>query len=45
MSFIDEAVTKPIPISSSVGPQKLSGKEPMTAAGSENEKFAQQQPL
>ena len=42
MSSIDEALTHPVPILSSVEPQKLSGKEPMAAAGSENEKFAEQ---
>ncbi|KAF7181492.1 hypothetical protein CNMCM7691_000710 [Aspergillus felis] len=42
MSFIDEAVTHPVPILSSVEPQKVSGKEPMAAAGSENAKFALQ---
>lgn len=42
MSSIDEALTHPVPILSSVELQKLSGKEPVAAAGSENEKFAEQ---
>ena len=42
MSFIDEALTRPVPIPSSIEPQKLSDNEPMAAAGSENEKSAEQ---
>jgi hypothetical protein len=42
MSSIDETVTHPVPIVSSFELQKLSGKEPMAAAGSESENFAQQ---
>ena len=42
MSYIDETLTHPVPILSSVEPQNLSGKEPKAAAGSENEKFAEQ---
>lgn len=42
MSSIDEALIHPVPALSSVEPQKLSGKEPIAAAGSEHEKFAEQ---
>ncbi|OQD99560.1 hypothetical protein PENSOL_c006G00089 [Penicillium solitum] len=42
MPFIDEALTHPVHILSSVEPQKVSGKEPLAAAGSENEDFAEQ---
>ena len=42
MSSIDGALTHPVPILSSVEPQKLSGKESMAEAGGENEKFAEQ---
>jgi hypothetical protein len=42
LSSIDEALTHPVPILSSVEPQKLSGKEPIAAAGSKNEKPAEQ---
>lgn len=41
MSFIDEALSHPVPILPSVEPQKLSGKELLAAAGSKNEKFAE----
>jgi hypothetical protein len=41
MSFIKDAITHPVPILSSVEPHNLLGKEPMAAAGSDNEKFAQ----
>lgn len=42
MSFIDEAVTHPVPILSSLELQKVPGKEPVAAAGSENERTAEQ---
>ena len=42
MSSIDETLIHSVPALSLVEPQKLSGKEPMAAAGSENEKFAEQ---
>lgn len=44
MSSLNDTVdtlTHPITIFSSVEPQKLSSKGPITAAGSENEKFAE----
>ena len=42
MSFIDGAATHPVPILSSLDLQKVPGKEPVAAAGSENEKTAEQ---
>jgi hypothetical protein len=42
MSSIDGALIHPVPILSSVEPHKLPGKAPMAAAGSEDEKFAEQ---
>ena len=42
MSSIDEALIHPVPALFSVEPQKLSGKEPVAAAGRENEKFDEQ---
>jgi hypothetical protein len=42
MSFIDGAVTHPVPILSSLDPQKASGKESVAASGSEDEKTAEQ---
>lgn len=42
MSFINEDLTHPVPILSSIESQNLSGKEPKAAAGSEDEKFAEQ---
>ena len=42
MSFTDEALTHPVHILSSVEPQKLLAKEPMAAAGSEDEKVLEQ---
>jgi hypothetical protein len=42
MSFIDGAVTHPVPILSSIELQKVPGNEPVAAAGSENEKTTEQ---
>ncbi|RAL07669.1 MFS general substrate transporter [Aspergillus homomorphus CBS 101889] len=42
MSFIDEAVTHPVPLLSAIEPRTLSGKESIAAAGRENEKLAEQ---
>ena len=42
MSSINDAHINPVPACSSVEPQKLPAKEPMPAAGSEDEKLAEQ---
>ena len=42
MSCIDETLTHSVPILSSIEQQNLSGKEPIAAVGSQNEKFVEQ---
>lgn len=42
MSYIDETLTHSVPILSSIEQQNLSGKEPIAAVGSQNEKFVEQ---
>ncbi|OKP14544.1 hypothetical protein PENSUB_13896 [Penicillium subrubescens] len=41
MSFINDAITHPVPILSSIEPHKLLSKEPLATAGSDDEKVAQ----